>query len=273
MNHCAAYRRKFVACWQQNLAAAASNGTFNSWRGYCHTGHHCDHLELVFIMLRPDNAAAADPYAFATIAPASTGIVSDTSQQVRNGQVDAATSDQPDHWSWGRAQLNASSDTAYFLNISVNDEARVLAVAIFEAGTATGLVDDTETGAVDPTVGVGDWANVIDTTIGAVAASSPGFVWESQYHNTYGRTTTPHGSNDVPVVLAVYATKVVGINTGSVKIDDGAGNTLQIDNINALQWYTATGVLPAAAATKYDILAQCIAGTVRVDHVSFYEYE
>ena len=308
-NHVFAYRRKFLGSWRQNIvSAAAGNGTFQAWKGYAHTGHGCDYLQVAFLMLRPDGGT--DPYAYATIAPAATGIVSDTSDYIRNSTIDAGATDTPNEWIWGLTDLLAADDTAYFLGIHAVDEARILAVAVWEVGINP--VDDTVTGAVDPTVGNGDpvfddkqtavaeglgemlranrsvvfswgnyegvgnsvvgagWTNAIDTGLGvaAPAASSPGFVWESQYHNTYSRT-------DVPVVLAVYAERTAGIGgqTGEVRINDGA-NTITITGIIAAGWYTQAGTLPAAAATKYDIQAQCpTGGTVRVDHVCFYEYE
>lgn len=309
MNHCSAYRRKFLAAWQQSLIGDAGNGTFGSWRGFVHTGHHCAHLEVIMLLLRPDGGA--DPHAYVTITPDATGIISDTSDFLRHSLIDATSVDQPDHWVWGRTTLNAADDTDYWLHLNVVDEARVLSVCVFEVGTTDGTVDDTVTGVVNPIVSVGDpifddqqddlavglgellrtnrshmfswgsydgfgnsvvgaaWANVIDTAMPAINAASPGFVWESEYHNTYSRT-------DVPVVLAVYATRSAGIGgqTGEVKIDDGAGNIIAITGIVAAGWYTQAGTLPAAAATKYDVQARApTGGTVRVDAVSVYEYE
>lgn len=98
-----------------------------------------------------------------------------------------------------------------------------------------------------------NYYNIFDGSTTTVSASTIGYRINLAYHNSVAQTA-------VPVVMAVYAE---GIDTGGevsaydptdniVRLTDGT-NTIDLNEIDALGWYTTTGTMPASDDQKWDI--------------------
>jgi hypothetical protein len=116
--------------------------------------------------------------------------------------------------------------------------------------------------------------NIIDTSITAVAAASPG--WTLDLRNR-GRLSTP----DVPVVMNVYASVSAQnflTDAGIMLVDSSGTAVMSITGSGASAWsttpawYTVTGTLPATVE-KYDLMlySNDLAG-FDVYAVSLYQY-
>jgi hypothetical protein len=265
-------------------------------------------IEFRFLIAKADNAGATDPYVTASIVTASTDIVFSTTDEVHYSAIDAGAGDTPDEYTMGMCRATTPEDTAMYWRLNVYDFCRPISLCAFELGDYP--VNDAVTGAVDPHAevqtpifddksdallvgssellrsnrtalfswsdqsGTGEtivgntYTNIIDGVSGAPGAATPGFILETNYHNTYSRTV-------VPVLLAVYAERTVGVNPGLVRIYDGT-NSVEVTGIAAAGWYTQAGTIPAQSATKYDLQAKhqdAAPSAIRVDAACLYEYE
>lgn len=120
-----------------------------------------------------------------------------------------------------------------------------------------------------PTVSGTTWANIMQTGTSAYSATAPGFVLNTQYHDT--------AKGDVPLVLGVYATRTVG-STGTleIRLEQAAGTLLTKTGIGTTMtpFNSSTHTVAAAASTKTDIHARCSNGdTWRIDAIGLWEYE
>lgn len=93
------------------------------------------------------------------------------------------------------------------------------------------------------------YANVMDQTITAHAASSPGVTIDLTGRNTYARAT-------VPFVWAVYASGTGASGTAKVKLVNAGGDVVAITTITTAGWY-ATTVNLATAEQKLDLMLAC----------------
>ncbi len=89
----------------------------------------------------------------------------------------------------------------------------------------------------------------------------------AQYHTTTTRTT-------VPVKMAVRATRTSGAGTCAVRLFDGT-NSIAVTGIDDSQeWYTATGTIPAATTSTWQIQALHASGSVyEVQAVYLFPFE
>jgi len=309
LNHTTAWRRKEFCAFSQSLnalAARVATSDLPSWRTYLRTGHGVLKLEvnLVLGLAYGDAGPATAPEVYCQLlTPA--GAVVQTSAVVEC-QKSASSDVGPDTWTTARLDLPAADDTAYWLQLYLSDYARVISMEAHEV--ASSPIDTATTGAVDPRYSTGSpiwdgsiggiaaaqtellrsnrrhlvsWScydgvsaisnntstykNILNGTSTTITAATPGWRIQNQYCNTYGR-------DDVPVEFAVYASAT--LNGGYVKISDGS-NELETSVITAEGWYTVAGVIPAAAATKYDVLQKGHAsgGAITTSAVALLEYE
>jgi hypothetical protein len=112
-------------------------------------------------------------------------------------------------------------------------------------------------------------ANVLDTTITTVSASSPGPTFDMI------RRARLSQASGVPIVMKVCARNGSGGSpAGTVKLVDSSGATIvSITNgwTSSPTWQSVTGVLPATSA-KYDLQLSTTAGTLSLYAVSIYQY-
>jgi len=312
-NHIIAYRRKWLAQFANSVVPAGASGTLTSWRAYIHTGHHCKQIRGDFILCRPDNALAVDPVVAFALRDVGTGALVAASTTIHYGPIDAAATDVPDERIKTVMRIDGADfadDTDYWLQVYAYDYARIASASFWELGTLDGVVDDAITGAVDPRFAAGgpitddqplalaaaqteiirtnrpslfSWStydatsndhvgvtatNMLDLSSTTVTAATPGWYVNNLYHNTVSRTT-------VPVVFAVYAssTGIGGVNA-SLRLTDGT-QTITIGSITASGWYTGTGLITAAAATKFDIhgFSDSASRTTHLYAATLFEYE
>lgn len=101
------------------------------------------------------------------------------------------------------------------------------------------------TEATQPTVTSTSYVNLIDQSVSTVTASSPGLRINTQYHDTQ--------SGDVPVEIAVYATRTAGTGTCSIKLVDSSGTLLEETGVTSGTLYTVAKTITAKPAKKTDI--------------------
>jgi len=101
----------------------------------------------------------------------------------------------------------------------------------------------------------------------AWSASSPGYVINTQYHDTQ--------KGDVPVELAIRCTRTGGAGDLNVRfVQDGATLFTQSLTASVTPHATATFTIPAHTSRKTDILMSCDSGaTFVVDCIGLWEYE
>lgn len=138
-------------------------------------------------------------------------------------------------------------------------------------GNATQLVSWSRHSVASPrTVTSTTYTNIVDGSSTAWGAASPGFQFDTQYHNTT--------NGDVPVELGVRATRTGGSGTLSVKIINSAGDVIEKTGIDQTASYTpcdtSTHTITAAPGEKYDIMARISFGsTWEIQAVGLWEYE
>jgi hypothetical protein len=306
-NHIVAYRRKWLGgmCQRNNAFATVDEGQVTKWRMYFRTGHGVKEIYVRLLLAPSDNAGSSAPAAIVSLYnPVTLLAISSFTRNI--GIVDSSITDVPDNYIDTSGTLTVSDDTAYGLDFVTDDGARFVSATVWEIADIP--VDDTVDGAVDPRYSAHDpildykplamaqgqtellmsnrhhliswssygdsaitndtdtYTNIIDGSSTAVSVATPGWYVQNQYCNTLSRT-------GVPCVFAVYAEGAT--NGGYAQLTDGT-NTLTTAAITTAGWYTATGTIPAAAATKYDVHAKTLGGgsdDITVHAVALLEYE
>lgn len=123
--------------------------------------------------------------------------------------------------------------------------------------------------ATAPTVSSTTAVNLFDTSVTAWAATSPGIVLNTQYHNTY--------NGSVNIVLGCLATRTVGTTdslTITVVNSGGTIITRTCTPSTMSPFDSSTYTITAAAADKVDIyVASTGTDTWRIDALGLWEYE
>jgi len=285
--HSAQHQNKMVFSRSQNFGAiyTAEAGTKSRWRFRFRSGYCSTRLQCFLLMGLEDHASSADPYCKLVLTEV--GVGSTDSDFMRYGQFGGTPDDTPDEWQWALVEMDISPATEYTAVLSAVDYARPIAICVYERGAATGL-DDTLTGAVDPTIyslgqpildediiqlgdaGLNLWkrngsvlwqwsverdaAPVSDTyttfrNIVGGGTSVGVSSWGAEIQATRHHTYT---ETDVPVEFSVYAEAPgTASPTGQVRLTDGT-NVIDVTNISSAGWYSATGTI-AGGLTKFDI--------------------
>lgn len=112
--------------------------------------------------------------------------------------------------------------------------------------------------------------NLLDTSLtgGVWSATSPGFVINTQYHDSF--------NGDVPVVLGVYATRTGGAAGLNIYVKRNGSTILTTTVGTAMAPFDSSAhTITARASDKIDIICASVDGltTWRVDAVGLWEYE
>lgn len=113
------------------------------------------------------------------------------------------------------------------------------------------------------------YVNLFDASVSTVTSSSPGFILNTQYHDTQ--------KGDVPVEIGIIAVLIAGSGNASIKFVDAAGTVIEDTGITTAATsppYTYTGTITAKASTKTDIHVKVPSGgTWDFYAVALWEYE
>ena len=285
----AQYRKKLVFSHTQDFASigTAESSTRTRWRFSFRSGNAAHKLEFAMLLGLEDHASAADPYCYWDLTEVGVGTTS--GPKFRYGQFSASPDDTPDEFMWTSQTVDILPETHYDVELNTNDYSRPVACLVFERGALTGL-DDTDTGAVNPTVpalgmpilddeaqaqldaGTRLWnhsGSQLFALSGENLSSTAEFSTTStSFRNIYDNSTissaitvghtvqaTYHNADSeatVPVEFFVYAEHTSAFaTTGEVKLTDGT-TSLTITGITTEGWYSITGAIPAALA-KWDV--------------------
>lgn len=313
-NHITGMMGKWLCHFCNANPPAGAAGTLTSYRAYIHTGHHVEAIRVNLSLVLPDNAAAVAPRVWVELLNVSTGANIATSSICHYGPIDAAASGGPDYRREATIEIDGddfADDTAYWLQLYIDDYARVQGMSAYEVGSLDGTVDDAVTGAVDPRFVAGQ--PITDDQRLAIAAAQteiirtcrqPLWTWsvydDTAPHAVTGTTATNlidlastsvsaaspgvyvnnqyHNTvsrTTVPCVIAAYAKSATlgGGTESALRLQDGsATHTVKVTHEG---WYTFTANLSVSAANKWDVLgvSDHANRTISLWAIDVFEYE
>lgn len=292
------------------LAVPAAGGASRTrWRAFIHTSPHCRYAYVRFLSLPSNNAGhpisrvsftvSGDIAPSATADHAPGGITDDDG-------LDTISIGQQRTMS-GFSLVDLTANTDYEIQVDDIDNARTLAVSIFEVS----LAPDTDNGYAQSTFVAGQdildvhreqltvmerllwkrsaaplitWScdgdsdayvatgtkNVIDGTSTTVTTATPGWTIDCRY-----RTTVRRASSGVPVIFRAYAKTAA--TTGAVYLKNSSGTILATCALSSATaaWVSSGAFYLPATLAKYDIHGAVLTGlgNTTVYAASLYQHE
>ena len=297
----------FASPFQSVLAAGGASRT--RWRTFIHTSKHCRYAYVRFLAMPSNNAG--QPVSRVAFTLAGGGAPSATADFGYGGAVD---DDSFDTLSIGQSRtadgytlVDLDADTDYEVSVDEVDNARTLAVSIFEVG----LKPDTDNGYATCSFSAGQpildvhreqltvlernlwkrsaaplitWScdgdsdayaatgtkNVIDGTSTTVTTATPGWTIDCRY-----RTTVRRASSGVPVIMRAYAKTAA--TTGAVYLKNSSGTILATCALSSstASWVSSGAFYLPATLAKYDVHGAVLTGlgNTTVYAVALYSHE
>lgn len=307
VNYCARWRVKELFSYSGDVTSIITKGSYDRWRSYCHTSPYLSHLRYRYIAAKSTGAAVNPTITVNAYDSASALLGSSISYP---GSTVGAASDVPSEWIQGSGAITgATADTD--VNFLVQESnARIISMTIYEwsldpttangyllqnftagqpiydshrseiATTATNLwkrgaahsFNFTVNNQASPITNATATAqNVLDTSVTAVSAASPGYTLEMSYRASLARAST-----GVPMIMQVYG-KTSTAAVGSVVLVDSGGATVATCSgfSTSAGWVSSGAFNLPASRSKYDLMftgSVAPASTVSVYAVSLYEY-
>lgn len=290
-------------CWDVQSIPASAGGT-NAYLYFpFRTGENVSKLVAMLGVAPADSASTPDPSVRLRAVPASPGsvVTGDWTRYYRIDTTSTFTPDKPQDVQWVRTSIDLSSNTLYRGAIDVASNAKLWAATVWEEAPL--LADDSVTGVCDPaafeaygpirsediqdviTTGTklwqhngghlfswsskglnsvsvdntapgSNWTNVLNLTSTSVTANTPGWVLSTAFMDSV--------SNNVPLEMGVYATRISGTGTLEVRLRSASGTLASVTGIAGTMdpFVTATTSTAATSSggTKFDL--QCrVVGT------------
>ncbi len=306
LNQAASWRTKEVFRYGSKISSISTSagvGPTTRWRFSWNAGPYVRYLlARAVVALRNDDTAPGSSYANLQIKNGAGTTIGNA--VFSYGDTTSSPTDMPNEWgvvssllrSAGGTPVTMTASTAYYGEVTDNNDARIISISIWEVSLAA----DTDNGYAEQgftslgpvydldrqtpaTIARSMWTdgaghltnvtadidsaaivnstttakNVLDTAITTVSSSTPGFTLDLTYKSTIGRSA----GVDVPVTLRVYAARTV--SNGTIKLKDSSGTTvLTVSVTGTAAWYEVSGNLPATTS-KYDLhLTAGAAGTI-----------
>ncbi len=312
LNYASRYQRKQLLS-VANTALATPSPASSLERNIYFVFRTGENVESVSILLgmAPASATSGSNRAYCELSLYD-GSTTVTSEAMYYPEV-AAGNYQPSDISWGEAKLDVSPNTVYVGYITQRHYGRIHSVMVHENAPAVsqssvvgvcnpllweslrpinddGIQELCETAttlwrhngrpliswprrseATAPSISSTSYVNVLQTATTAWSASAPGVMLNTEFHNTLG--------DDVPVELAIYATRTAGSGTLSVRLVQDGSTVLTETGIDEPDSFSPCAVsahtIAALAAAKTDIMASVSDGstTWRIDAIGLWEYE
>jgi hypothetical protein len=279
-------------------------GTRTRWRFAARSGPYAHAIGAIVAMVEPDNGTDQNTYATLTITngagstlgtatfvygvrPIATSVACGGWPLVKQimAVVDGIPADTEifglfSDVDYGRLssccvfELPSLSENGGYLASNITTHSAILSThrqyaaevsnAVWQKGGAQVMNWSANSTAITTTSAVA--VNIIDSSLTAVSATSPGYTLDMRNKARLSQTT------GVPVVMKVYAS-VTATMTGTVKLVNSSGVTVLTASITSTTgaWVSVSGVLPATLE-KYDLMFSTTGGTLSLNAVSVYEY-